>query len=183
MTGHGGDEFLKFQDSEEISSNDIADAFAQMYEVGRYNEILFIIDTCQANTLFNKFYSPNIVSVGSSALGENSYSHHSDSNIGVAVIDRLTYYMLDFFERQKYALDIPLLSMFKSLTRQKLRSTVGWSSSLSRNLTDVPISDFFSSVLQTKIRKSYMPHENVDGDVPSQHNQAESEFVWPDSWS
>jgi len=32
MTGHGGDEFLKFQDNEEISSQDIADAFEQMYQ-------------------------------------------------------------------------------------------------------------------------------------------------------
>ena len=30
MTGHGGDEFLKFQDSEEISAFDLADAFEQM---------------------------------------------------------------------------------------------------------------------------------------------------------
>jgi phosphatidylinositol glycan class K len=35
MTGHGGDEFLKFQDSEEISSHDIADAFQQMFEKKR----------------------------------------------------------------------------------------------------------------------------------------------------
>lgn len=31
MTGHGGDEFLKFQDNEEISAFDIADAFQQMH--------------------------------------------------------------------------------------------------------------------------------------------------------
>jgi hypothetical protein len=31
MTGHGGDEFLKFQDQEEISAFDIADAFQQMH--------------------------------------------------------------------------------------------------------------------------------------------------------
>lgn len=36
MTGHGGDEFLKFQDAEEISSFDLADAFAQMYEKRRF---------------------------------------------------------------------------------------------------------------------------------------------------
>lgn len=36
MTGHGGDEFLKFQDNEEISAFDIADAFAQMWEKRRY---------------------------------------------------------------------------------------------------------------------------------------------------
>ena len=37
MTGHGGDEFLKFQDTEEISSHDIADAFQQMWEKKRYD--------------------------------------------------------------------------------------------------------------------------------------------------
>ena len=29
MSGHGGDEFLKFQDAEEVSSRDLADAFAE----------------------------------------------------------------------------------------------------------------------------------------------------------
>jgi len=36
MTGHGGNEFLKFQDAEEISAFDVADAFEQMFEKGRY---------------------------------------------------------------------------------------------------------------------------------------------------
>ncbi|KAJ2963061.1 hypothetical protein NQZ79_g1888 [Umbelopsis isabellina] len=35
MTGHGGDEFLKFQDAEEISAFDLADAFRQMWEKRR----------------------------------------------------------------------------------------------------------------------------------------------------
>ena len=35
MTGHGGEEFLKFQDTEEISAFDIADAFGQMWEKKR----------------------------------------------------------------------------------------------------------------------------------------------------
>ena len=35
MTGHGGNEFLKFQDNEEISAFDIADAFEQMWQKKR----------------------------------------------------------------------------------------------------------------------------------------------------
>lgn len=35
MTGHGGNEFLKFQDNEELSAFDIADAFEQMYQKKR----------------------------------------------------------------------------------------------------------------------------------------------------
>lgn len=36
MTGHGGDEFIKFQDAEEISSIEIADAIEQMHQKKRY---------------------------------------------------------------------------------------------------------------------------------------------------
>lgn len=35
MSGHGGDGFLKFQDFEEVSSPDLADAFQEMYRKGR----------------------------------------------------------------------------------------------------------------------------------------------------
>ena len=33
--GHGGDGFLKFQDAEEISSAELADAFEQMWQKRR----------------------------------------------------------------------------------------------------------------------------------------------------
>ncbi|EXJ57504.1 hypothetical protein A1O7_07852 [Cladophialophora yegresii CBS 114405] len=100
MTGHGGSEFLKFQDSEEISSWDLADAFSQMREKKRYNEMLFMIDTCQANTLYRQFYAPGVIATGSSEEDESSYSHHADNDVGVAVIDRWTYYVLEFLETQ-----------------------------------------------------------------------------------
>lgn len=35
MTGHGGNEFLKFQDNEEVSAYDVADAIEQMWEKRR----------------------------------------------------------------------------------------------------------------------------------------------------
>lgn len=57
-----------------------------------------MIDTCQANTLYSRFYSPNIIATGSSALDQSSYSHHADNDVGVAVIDRYTYYNLEFLE-------------------------------------------------------------------------------------
>ena len=74
MTGHGGNEFLKFQDNEEISAWDLADAVEGMWKGKRYNEIFFMADTCQANSLYSRFYSPNVLATGSSRVGENSYS-------------------------------------------------------------------------------------------------------------
>lgn len=59
-----------------------------------------MIDTCQANTMYSKFKSPNIIATGSSEIDQSSYSHHADNDVGVAVIDRYTYYNLDFLESQ-----------------------------------------------------------------------------------
>eukprot|EP00913_Durusdinium_trenchii_P030795 g28841.t1 len=88
ITGHSGEEFIKFQDWEELTSNDIADAFKQMQQQRRYKQIFWVSDTCQAATLQNQFYSPGILAIGSSG-----------KKLGVAVIDRFTFHALDKLER------------------------------------------------------------------------------------
>ncbi|KAI9804197.1 MAG: glycosylphosphatidylinositol anchor biosynthesis [Sarcosagium campestre] len=127
MTGHGGNEFLKFQDAEEISAFDIADAFEQMWEKKRYHEMLFMIDTCQANTMYSKFYSPNIIATGSSEIDQSSYSHHADNDVGVAVIDRYTYYNLDFLEThiREPSSKMTLANLFDSYDDAKIHSHPG----------------------------------------------------------
>jgi glycosylphosphatidylinositol transamidase (GPIT) subunit GPI8 len=127
MTGHGGNEFLKFQDAEEISAFDLADAFEQMWEKKRYHELLFMIDTCQANTMYSKFYSPNIIATGSSDIDQSSYSHHADNDVGVAVIDRYTYYNLDFLETQvrEPSSKLTLGDLFDSYDEEKIHSHPG----------------------------------------------------------
>ncbi|KAG5980133.1 glycosylphosphatidylinositol anchor biosynthesis [Claviceps digitariae] len=127
MTGHGGNEFLKFQDAEEIGSFDLADAFQQMWEKKRYHEILFMIDTCQANTMYSRLYSPNIIGTGSSELDQSSYSHHADNDVGVAVIDRYTYYNLEFLENQVKDLTSrkTLGELFDSYDYEKIHSHAG----------------------------------------------------------
>ncbi|KAH6607717.1 hypothetical protein Trco_004030 [Trichoderma cornu-damae] len=127
MTGHGGNEFLKFQDAEEIGAFDLADAFEQMWEKKRYHEILFMIDTCQANTMYSRLYSPNIIATGSSELDQSSYSHHADNDVGVAVIDRYTYYNLEFLEAhvQDLGSKKTVGELFDSYDYEKIHSTAG----------------------------------------------------------
>jgi len=70
-----------------------------MWQKQRYHELFFMIDTCQAASMYEKFYSPNILAVASSLVGEDSLSHHVDPAIGVYIIDRYTYYALEFLEK------------------------------------------------------------------------------------
>jgi len=157
MTGHGGNEFLKFQDSEEISAFDLADAFAQMWEKKRYHEMLFMIDTCQANTMYTKFYSPNIVATGSSEIDESSYSHHADNDVGVAVIDRYTYYNLDFLETEvtEPSSKKTLGELFDSYDATKIHSNAGMRYDLfpggEQEVRQKLVMDFFGNVQNVEV--------------------------------
>ncbi|KAK8980870.1 hypothetical protein V6N11_048000 [Hibiscus sabdariffa] len=136
MTGHGGDEFLKFQDSEELQSHDLADAVKQMKEKHRFKELLIMVDTCQAATLFNQLQSPGVLAIGSSMKGENSYSHHLDSDVGVS---RLNIYD-----------NASLSSLFSSYNPSWLMSTAYYRKDLyKRSLEEVPVTTFFGSVMET----------------------------------
>eukprot|EP01066_Platyproteum_vivax_P004530 Platyproteum_vivax@DN15889_c0_g1_i1.p1 len=146
MTGHGGDEFLKFQDWEEISSQDLADAFRQMYEQKRYHKLLFVTDTCQAGTLQKKFSSPNIIGIGSSRKGENSYSHHLDSKVGVAVIDRFTYYSLRYLESLQPWSQQSISSLLGTMNHQMLSALPDVREDLATfTADDTPLTDFLAA--------------------------------------
>ncbi|KAI9323383.1 peptidase C13 family-domain-containing protein [Dichotomocladium elegans] len=158
MTGHGGDEFLKFQDAEEISAYDLAYAFEQMWEKRRYNEMLFMIDTCQANTMYSKIYSPNILATGSSRLGESSYSHHTDHELGVGVIDGYTYYNLEFLENIDMTSTKTLKELFDSYDPNLIASHPGIRSDLfKRPLDKVKVTDFFGNVQNIELTRQRYP--------------------------
>ena len=153
MTGHGGDGFLKFQDSEEITSTELADAFEQMRQKQRYNEILLITETCQAESMAQKLYSPNILGVGSSKVGEDSLSHHGDPTIGVYIIDRYTYYALEFLEQVSINSSKSLAQFLTDVCPKRLCiSSVAVRRDLfRRDPSLVPLTDFFGSLPQVEL--------------------------------
>jgi phosphatidylinositol glycan class K len=69
MNGHGGENFFKIQDTEVVHSEDFAKVFNEMHTKRLYKEILVILDTCEAMTLFDQVEAPNIVMIGTSILG------------------------------------------------------------------------------------------------------------------
>ncbi|KAG1843126.1 peptidase C13 family-domain-containing protein [Suillus subalutaceus] len=171
MTGHGGNEFLKFQDQEEISAFDIADAFEQMWQKKRYNEILFMIDTCQANTMYSQFYSPNILATGSSQIEENSYSYENDNDIGVSVIDSYTHYVLKFMEGINKTSQTSMQDLFDSYDPAKIYSHPGIRSDLFRRPLDKTlITDFFGGVAQAEV----FPLQDIVGSSDHHYHENDS---------
>ncbi|KZV76469.1 hypothetical protein PENSPDRAFT_680137 [Peniophora sp. CONT] len=171
MTGHGGNEFLKFQDNEELSAFDIADAFEQMWQKKRYHEMFFMMDTCQANSMYSKLYSPNILATGSSRVGQNSYSYENDADIGVAVIDGFTHFTLDFMEGINKTSTATMQDFFNTFDREKIRSDPGVRSDLfDRPLDRTLITDFFGGVAHAEVLEGLASpsasQEDLSYDVP-----------------
>ena len=116
-----------------------------------------MIDTCQANTMYTKLYSPNIIATGSSELDESSYSHHADSDVGVAVIDRYTYYNLEFLESQVKDLNSPktIGDLFDSYDFDKIHSNAGVRYDLFPGGADGArsrlITDFFGNIQNVEV--------------------------------
>jgi GPI-anchor transamidase subunit K len=69
-------QFFKFQDEEELTAQDIGNLLERMHQEGRYDELLFLADTCQAFTLFDKVTAPNVLTLGTSLKDQNAYAHH-----------------------------------------------------------------------------------------------------------
>jgi phosphatidylinositol glycan class K len=168
MNGHGGNGFIKFQDVEELSSADLADTLEQMHKQKRYNEILLYTDTCQAASLGMKVYSPNVLSVGSSLIGENSYSGAFLLDVQNHVADRMTQTTRDFAE--VYQQDLAsnpntktpsLQDLLDSLSYDKLHSHIGITNTLSRPTRSIPFTDFFGSVAKVYKAAPAYPLSNV----------------------
>ncbi|KAL3794472.1 hypothetical protein HJC23_013945 [Cyclotella cryptica] len=191
LTGHGGDNFFKFQDGEELMSHDVASAFSQMYQSRRYNEILFISDTCQAFTMADEISVPNVFSVGSSLKGQNSYASHTDSEVGQSVIDRYSKVVRDFVDDavsmtvdvtstgaengSLYPFDsatiavMERLNMHDALVRVPTMhgdlgndSKVGFTDRLcKRSMNKVPLSDFFAATADVREQRIRQTKESL----------------------
>lgn len=119
-----------------------------------------MIDTCQANTMYSRLYSPNIIATGSSELDQSSYSHHADSDVGVAVIDRYTYYNLEFLEAQVKDLSSrkTVGELFDSYDRSKIHSNPGFRYDLFPGGAETArsrlITDFFGNIQNVEVDRA-----------------------------
>lgn len=139
----------------------------------RYHELFFMIDTCQANTMYSKIYSPNVLATGSSPKGENSYSvcsdtswipivisrhcssfiqHGADDSLGVALSDRYTLEILNYMERINKTSTSTMQDLFDHYDPRAIHSTPGVRTDLFyRPLDSVRITDFLGGATQVEL--------------------------------
>jgi phosphatidylinositol glycan class K len=154
ITGHGGENYMKFQDSEQIMGEDLADLLAQMHRLGRYRNLLVVVETCKASTLCQHISGPNTACVASSLRGQNSYSKHSNEEIGNSLVDEMTFHLFRYLSRMnkkkhvkggEYAA-MTLSQLFRELEKKLEYSTPFLGTyNLGREPSEIKLSEFFGT--------------------------------------
>ncbi|TKR77635.1 hypothetical protein L596_018569 [Steinernema carpocapsae] len=146
LTGHGGVGFMKFQDSVELTSQDLADSIEVMFQGNRYHEMLVIADSCKSASMYKPIYSPHVLATSSSLEDEDAYSHHVDYSIGVYIIDRYTFYTVQYLENEVRDLETnrSMTQYFDSCKYSDCLSHTGVRTDLyEKDPSRVKITDFF----------------------------------------
>jgi hypothetical protein len=118
----------------------------QLHLRQKYNQVLFLADTCQAFTLSDKITAPNVYALGTSLRGENAYAHHSDRDVGLSVIERWTYQMLKAYDQKAHGASTLQDILIDTLepTLQTLGAHLGVRDDLGvRTFDQVLLSEFF----------------------------------------
>jgi phosphatidylinositol glycan class K len=142
LTGHGGEEFLKFRNAEELRATEFAAVLAGMKRALNFTELLVVLDTCQAASFFRHIAVAGVTAIASSVAGESSKSSGYDPVLGVPLCDRFTH-----------ALCRVLPSLPRTATLADLRSALRGSNfdstvaieqfNATRPLSEMPLGDFF----------------------------------------
>jgi len=174
LTGHGGDNFFKFQDEEELTSKDIANLVEELTRRKKFQKLLLIADTCQAFTLFDKLPTTtpnNVYALGTSLRKENAYAHHSDIDIGLSVIERWTYGFLNQYRKRPKTTTTTtttlydlMVAPFEGPTGIPLGANVGTLG----DFREIRLEEFFGSPLlheQISTRKDASPSNNNNNNM------------------
>ena len=164
MSGHGGDEFFKFNDHEELTSHELARVLQEMHIRRRYGHLLLVLDTCQAETLGREISSPNVTFIASSRRGENSYGYHWSEHLSAGLTDRFSFALLQFLQQTRPSHTIR--DMMNAMDPRFLHANVFVSSTYSAtDAYDIDLLDFFSDRIPIQLIEHsprYLPHSLLE---------------------
>ena len=96
LTGHSGVDFMKFQDFKELGADSLATALKHMHTSKGYRQLLWMADTCKAESLHQHFDMHDFLAISSSGREENSYGNGFDNNVGVINADQFSFHSTRF---------------------------------------------------------------------------------------
>eukprot|EP00826_Nyctotherus_ovalis_P060522 TRINITY_DN8501_c0_g6_i1.p1 TRINITY_DN8501_c0_g6~~TRINITY_DN8501_c0_g6_i1.p1 ORF type:complete len:150 (+),score=38.86 TRINITY_DN8501_c0_g6_i1:518-967(+) len=136
ISSHAGEEFIKIQDTDVISTEDFARAIMEMHIKGRYKRMFIFLETCRAFTFFKNMKAPNVFAVASSDEGEDTKSHAYHSTLGLSINDIFSHHFMDFMNKHCNA-NSTLADIYYHLRNNVESATVKYMNNLGVDMSKV----------------------------------------------
>lgn len=166
ISGHGGTDFLKFLDQNELTNQMLADLIDEMWAQNRYKNLLIVVDSCKSSTMFSRIKAPNVIAVSSSGAVEDSISAGLDYQTGCHQADRFTLALAQFLATLDRGTQTTLGDVFDVCPYRRCLSTVTPWSNLDVNSSEEAIRiarqmrliDFFGSPKALLVKRRTLSH-------------------------
>ena len=100
ISSHAGEDFIKIQDTDVITTEDLARALHEMHMKGRYRRLAIVLDTCRAITFFSNVQAPDVFMLASSSESEDAKSHTYNADIGTFTNDIFSNYFVQYMRSE-----------------------------------------------------------------------------------
>ena len=149
ITSHGGENFIKVRGKSVILSDELNRALNEMHIKQRYKEILFILDTCEAESLFEYVDVPNVYFVASSLKHQKAHSYSYDTKYMAPTADKFHFKLYNILKRihQEKSFKTAIHSIFLEIKSQQkfLETDVAIDNKIER---EIIFEDFFGNYLK-----------------------------------
>ena len=99
ITSHGGENFIKVRNYQVILSDELHRTLSEMYIKQLYKELVFVLDTCEAYSVYDHVNVPNIYFVASSLINQKASSYSYDDALMGPSVDKFHFLL---FKTLKY---------------------------------------------------------------------------------
>jgi len=99
IAGHGGDGFIVFRHSELLIAEEFVRVIEDMYQDGRYRQMLIMVEACHGETMASDLDVPGVIYLTGAARNELAFGCNYDRQIDAWLSDDFTYQALRALSR------------------------------------------------------------------------------------
>eukprot|EP00358_Blepharisma_japonicum_P005627 CAMPEP_0202944392 /NCGR_PEP_ID=MMETSP1395-20130829/5176_1 /ASSEMBLY_ACC=CAM_ASM_000871 /TAXON_ID=5961 /ORGANISM="Blepharisma japonicum, Strain Stock R1072" /LENGTH=177 /DNA_ID=CAMNT_0049643145 /DNA_START=428 /DNA_END=957 /DNA_ORIENTATION=- len=146
---------------------DLGEAIKEMHAKERFGELLIILDTCQAFSMFNYVDLPNVYTMASSLTGQMAKSYGSNEELGISMTDHFSYFFSDIFRGKSYdsIKKMNLKHIIDSLPSNLIMSDIGYKAKVSADKIKI------AGYIGEELDRTYIPELSYT-------IQQKNKFIW-----
>lgn len=174
ITSHGGKGVIQVRNFF-VLTDELNLTLNEMYIKGKYKELIFILDACEAYSLYDHVNVPNIFFIASSSSGQKGFSGLYDKFLIGPTVNKFHYLLYknikEIYDKKMYNTTIFQLLIDIKANKTFLESDVEWENKIYRMMY---VKDFFGNIeipnektldISNVVNINNISYENEEDDI------------------